>query len=263
MIPLKTQAGRVGGLMAVLVSLGGIGLLTLLLIGIAADPSVAASDRILGIASVGIPLLLLVWVCYLGIRMTDPGHPAITLRPDHLAIEHRALFRRPILVPRSTVVAASVDVGTEGSFRTRERFRLERAAEDHADLPAWLYSKQGSPIPLIGHFREIPNLAVLFSEPIRFRGIRRVSRPSFRHSVRSPIRTKDVGGVMFPVEHAFLAEQALRAWGVPIRTLTTADAVALRPSAADRRRQAYRTAFTVGIGLLVLGTQAIVLLRSR
>jgi hypothetical protein len=190
--------------------------------------------------------------------MANPGRPAITLEPAGLVIDHRSLFRRPVRIPREIVAAANVDVGTEASFRPHDRFTLERADDEHRELPPWLYSKQGSPLPLVGHFRETPNVAILFREPIRFRGIRRVSRPVFRHSVRSPIRTKDARGFVFAAEQPFVAEQQLRAWGVPIRRFTTSDAIALRPSAEDRRRQTYRTAFTVLVGLILLGSQALI-----
>jgi hypothetical protein len=235
--------------------LAGIGLLALSLVGVLLDATLTAVDRILGLISSIVPALLLVWLCYLAIWMANPGRPAVTLGPDDLIIDHRSLFRRPMHIPRQIIAAAQVDIGTEGSLRVRDRFRLERE-DDHGDLPDWLYSKHGSPLPLVGHFREVPNVAILLREPIRFRSIRRVSRPVFRHSVRSPIRTKDVGGFTLAVEQPFLAEQVLRAWGVPIRAFTTEDAVALRPSDADRRRQSYRTAFTVGVGLILLGSQA-------
>lgn len=241
-----------------LACLGLLGLLALSLVGILFDGTLTTRDRILGSISTIVPALVLMWLCYLGVWMANPGRPTITLGSDHLTIDHRSLLRRPMRLPREIVAAASVDIGTEGSLRVRDRFHLERVDDEHRDLPTWLYSKHGSPLPLVGHFREVPNVAILFRDPIRFRGIRRVSRPVFRHSVRSPIRTKDAHGFLFAAEQPFIAEQVLRAWGVPIRAFTTEDAVALRPSAADRRRQSYRTAFTVGVGLTVFGSQALI-----
>jgi hypothetical protein len=239
-------------------SLGGLGLLGLALIGIIMDATQSTGDRVVGIVSTVVTALVLIWLCYLGIWMMNAGRPAIRLEPDEMVIEHHSLFRRPVRIPRSSVAAMNVDVGTEGSLRPKDRFRIERRDHDpHEHLPTWLYSgKHGSPMPLIGHFREIPNVAILLREPFRFRGIRRVSRPVFRHSVRSPIRTKDVRGFMFAAEQPFLAEQTLRAWGVPMRAFDTLDAISLRPGPGDRRRQTYRTAFTMFVGLAVFGSQA-------
>jgi hypothetical protein len=237
-----------------LAALGAAGLMGLAVIGASIDASIGTGERALAIVSVVVPGLLFVWFAYLGIRMANPGHPHIRLDATEMVIEHKALFRHPMRIARSNVEAVDVDVGTEGSLRPRDRFGIAREEhEEHADLPAWLYGRHGSPVPVIGHFRELPNVALILHEPVRFRGIRRVSRPLFRHTVRSPIRTKEVRGFTFAAQRPFIAEQCFRAWGIPVRDITTEDVVALRPGPRDIRRQTYRTIATIVVGLLVFG----------
>ena len=210
-------------------------------------------QRALAFASSLVVALFLMWVTYLAIRMIRSRTPTITLDDDSLVIRHTGLFRKPVSIPRSDVGAVDVDVGTDGGMRPRERFANEGSDEDDpASVHLWLYSrKHGSPLPVVGHFREIPNLAVILDRPQRFEGVLRVSRPLFRYTVRSPIRTKEVRGFLVAARDPFIAEQQFRAWGTKVRHVSASEAHTLLAGPRDRTRERYRTIATVGVGIAV------------
>lgn len=253
MISLRNSAGTGTGVLQTIAALLGAGFFGLAALGAATDTTIGPLQRLAAAASMAGVALLLAWVFYVAIRMVTAGTPTVNLGADHMSIRHPGLFRREIEIPRSSIVAVDVDVGTEGGLRPRDRFAIEASDEiDPGSVPKWLYSaKHGSPLPVIGHFREVPNVAVVLAQPFRFRGIRRVSRPLFRFTVRSPIRTKDAPGFLLPAQQPFIAEQQLRAWGAEVRRVTAAEALGLLPGDRARSREHYRTIATVGIGILV------------
>lgn len=132
--------------------------------------------------------------------------PWLGLDADRLTVAAPALLSAPLVVPRDLVAVAILDTRERDGGETlrfpysHEYDWSESCSSDQAEIYGWLYRGGRSPLPLILDCKRLPNLAVVFTEPVD-------GRPGFLTRACDPEATRT----------------ALRDWGV-MRRLTVADA---------------------------------------
>jgi hypothetical protein len=247
--------------------------LALLLVALAAlitgvalplQPELATYARVLS------PLLCLglaVTVAWLGwarakAALATGAH--LRLTEDDLVLEHPGLFRVPLRIPRALVLAAAVDPTRARAHRVgdRRRFVVSEDAEGGRVVTACLFSsRHGSPVPVVGQIpTDIPNVAVLFHEPVRFGAARRgVSALFSGRPEVAPALGVSAPGLLVKVEDPRAAEAALEAWGV-LRPLTVGDIAALDPRPDEIRRRRRLSLAAHGIAVVLVATQAAIAL---
>lgn len=188
--------------------------------------------------------------------------PAITraafleLHDDRLLVRHRGVFKQPLAVARETVKAAAVDprpwrwrwLGNKG------RFHLGRAEDDGDPVrrhPEWLFSViGGSPFPILSNVDDVPNLAFVFTEPVRLRAVRRGLRPfATKNPVHLPLQARQVRGLLVKVTDPEEAARALATW-TSVRPLTIDDVFEVEPDdyykqKAKKRKRAANVWLTI------------------
>ena len=187
MIPLYRPArNRLGDvLLALVILVVGLGfLLFMAVIVIAVAGNVWGYLVALGLGSIA---LLLIGTAVKTIVQSFKGTPCLRLFPDGLEIDHPLRFRRPFRVPKDRIRSVIVDVMHtpnpdlgemakavwSADRKPRPRLpvigmdRLDPAAARETTLEGFLYSKSGSPLPLVlTEAKDLPNLAVIFDEPL-------------------------------------------------------------------------------------------------
>ncbi|MCW3065506.1 MAG: hypothetical protein JWN32_2678 [Solirubrobacterales bacterium] len=241
-LPLWRSGSRVtwllvGGLVALFLLLGGI--------GAAADPGVHTATRIfLGVVA-GLVLIRLLVGTMQAFRAAFGDTPWFELHPHlGLRLHDKILMREPIEISRAALAAGAV----EGPPRRRRGLGsdLVRFPVDGAE--AWTWSaRAGSRLPQLGHARDVPNLVLVFREPIAAPRMRRGNRTwMLGHPPHGRVRRGDpVCGLLCTVRDPELAQRALAAWGLD-RDLSPAALDLAQPLPPSRRRQAQFGRFAVG-----------------
>ena len=197
------------------------------------------------------------WITYLLIRPALVRKAYLKLQDDSLLIVHPGLLKHPLEIPRSAIKAAAIDprhwrwrwLGNKGRFHLARETAKDPAG---APLPEWLFSVVGgSPFPLLSTVDDVPNVAFVFSEPVRMRSVRRGTRPfATKGPVHVPVHGRDVRGLLVKVKDASTAESALTQW-TTLRPLTPDDVFAIQPD-PDYARKAKRRRRTANIWLGIL-----------
>jgi hypothetical protein len=181
----------------------------------------------------------------------------IELGPDALLVRHPGLFKHPFSVPRDGIKAASIDprpwrwrwVGNKGRFHLGNgSVPASPPAEVGApvrwaglggtgEVPEWLFSVVGgSPFPLLSNVDDVPNVAILLTEPIRLRAVRRGLRPfATKNPVHVPLQARQVRGLLLKLKDIDAAAGALTAW-TSVRPLTMDDVLAVEPDETYKKR---------------------------
>ncbi len=140
----------------------------------------------------------------------------------HLGVE-------ALVVDRDSVVVAAVDTRRREGGETL-RFPYSHEFEwtqpfpgDDAETYGWLYVRGSrSPLPFLSDVQALPNLVVVFREPIAPLACRTRRKPG-KPLPRPPVPGREVPGFFARVTDADAARVALRDWGV-MRPLTVSDA---------------------------------------
>lgn len=194
---------------------------------------------------------------------------------DRMVIENPSVFRQPVTIPREAIKVVSVDV-TKGDRRFpiatppgySEGLRLDEPLMDELDepfedaevwleLPRHLYTPANALLlPNVGEPNDVPNVVVLFDEPILFGPLHML--PGYVVRGRYPSGRAPERGFWGRVHDAQAAAHVLSFLG-PVRGLRHEDVVPLLPSLgavpAVRKRQALLVALFVGLAAARLVTQ--------
>lgn len=217
-------------------------------------PSEQSGELVAGLAVAG--------VCgWVGLRLMRPAlvrDASIRLYPDSLVIEHRGLFKDPVVIPRVQIRCAVIDDRPARLrwFRDHKRFHLAGANGDVS--PSWLWSRTAdSPVPLISHVGDVPNLAVLFDSPVELRSVKRWIKPfSLKGPIHIPRRRQRARGFVACVDDPRPAVDELQRWTL-VRPLTLDDLAELQPTPAERRRARTRRIRTNIALFVIVALQAI------
>ena len=171
--------------------------------------------------------LLVAWA-FCRMRLTF-GRRSLSITGDALRVEDRGLLRRPLEIERSQVRAVAVDEGmTVSVIGTPLRFAFGPSQWLHPSNAAqaasgWLWSgpHKGS-VPMLGVGDEVPNVLLVFSEPVKIPRLR-------RRSGGLPKRGRPLMGLALCVDDAAAAHRAFAGWGV-VRPLSGEDAKPLLPT---------------------------------
>jgi hypothetical protein len=152
--------------------------------------------------------------------------PSLRLDADRLVVRHPVLLTEPLVVERDAVAVAAVDTRRREGGETL-RFPFSHEFEwaqpfpgDEAETYGWLYVRGGrSPLPYLCDVQALPNLVVVFREPLAPLACRTRRKPL----PRPPVPGRPLAGFFARVTDADAARSALRDWGI-LRPLTTTDA---------------------------------------
>jgi hypothetical protein len=154
--------------------------------------------------------------------------PQLRLESDRLVLRHAVLLTEPLVAARDEVVVAAVDTRRrEGGDTVRFPFSHEFEwtqpfPGDEAETYGWLYVRGGrSPLPYLCDVQALPNLVVVFRDPLKPLACRSSRRPG-RRLPRPPVPGRPVPGFFARVCDPAAARTALRDWGV-MRPLTVGD----------------------------------------
>jgi hypothetical protein len=199
------------------------------------------------------------WVAWLLARPALVRRAYLELTEDSLLVVHPGLLKRPLEIPRAAIKAATIDprqwrwrwLGNKG------RFHLGGPGNDPAvaaQIPEWLFSVVGSsPYPLLSTVDDVPNVAFVFSEPVRTRPVRRGTRPfATKGPVHVPVYGRDIRGLLIKVKDPGAAEAALSSW-TTLRPFTATDVMGYEPDPVyARKAKRRRRMANVWLGLLLL-----------
>lgn len=170
----------------------------------------------------------------------------IELGSNSLLVRHPGVFKHPLTIPRDEIKAAAIDprpwrwrwLGNKGRFHlggAEGAGPVDGVAR--GPFPEWLFSVVGgSPFPVLSNVDDVPNVALLFTTPIRLRAVRRSLRPfATKNPVHIPLQARQVRGILVRLKDIDHVAGALGAW-TSVRPLTHADVVELEPDAAYKRR---------------------------
>jgi hypothetical protein len=147
--------------------------------------------------------------------------PRLELSSDSLVLTAPAVLEQPLVVARDLISVAIVDTRErEGGTTLRFPYAHEFDGSAEPETYGWFYVRGGrSPLPLLADVRCLPNLVVVFSEPL--------PGPACRGrggaGSRSPRSGRPMPGFFTRASDPDAARVALRDWGV-MRGLTVADA---------------------------------------
>lgn len=154
--------------------------------------------------------------------------PLLKLESRRLILHHQVLLTEPLVVDRDDVIAAAVDTRRrEGGETVRFPYSheydwTEPFPGDEAETYGWLYVRNArSPLPFLSDLRALPNVVVVFREPLAPLACRR--RRARRAMPRPPVPGRPLAGFFARACDPGAARSALRDWGV-MRPLTVADA---------------------------------------
>jgi hypothetical protein len=182
---------------------------------------------------------------------------SLSITNSDLTIEDRGLLREPLVIDRAHVRAVSIDEGkTRGAIGQPLRFAFGPSSWRHPSTPAnaasgWLWSgPHDASVRLLGVGDEVPNLLLLFDEPL--------PGPSMRLRGNGlPHDREDLAALALSVRDATAAEHAFAGWGV-LRPLSDEDGrldfgpvFARRQEQAVQRRALRRGWLLVACGLIV------------
>lgn len=154
--------------------------------------------------------------------------PLLKLEARRLTVHHPVLLTEPLVVDRDEVVVAAVDTrrregGETVRFPYSHEFEwTESFPGDEAETYGWLYVRNApSPLPFLSELQALPNVVVVFRQPLEPLACRR--RRARRPMPRPPVPGRPLAGFFAQVCDPSAARSALRDWGV-MRPLTVADA---------------------------------------
>jgi hypothetical protein len=252
-LPLWRTGSRVGWLLA------GIALFLFALlggIGAAADDTSSTGTRIAAGVIGGLIALRLLAGTVQGFRAAFGDTPYLELHPElGLRLHDRIVLREPLEIPRAQLRAGAV----EGPPRRRRSLGSTLVRFRVAGAEAWCWgAREGSRLPQLGHVRDIPNLALVFTEPIAAPRARRGSRTwMLGHPPHGRVRKGEpLCGLLCTVRDPELAERALAAWGLT-GTLECADLDPVDAVPPSRRRQVRFGHYAVAAFVLWTGVNAL------
>jgi hypothetical protein len=173
--------------------------------------------------------------CRRGVLRAGRRSATLRLETGRLVVSYPALLGSPLVVDRDDVAVAAVDTRRREGGETL-RFPFSHEFEwtqpfpgDEAETYGWLYVRNArSPLPFLSDVQALPNLVVVFREPLEPLNCRR-RKPGSRPLPRPPVHGRPVPGFFARVRDADAARTALRDWGV-FRPLTVGDASLARGS---------------------------------
>lgn len=224
-------------------------------------PSIAAVlvidmlHRAAGLADHMSYVLLIAGLAALGLYLTwgyarpwSARFASMTVGERGLTIDYPGLLLSPIDVPVRYVRLAAVEMtpgkGPSTIFhKAQELFQADPATlhtlvdKRRGRRPSGLYSsKRGSPLRMLGLVPDVPNLAVVFTQPLAFDSVRKGPKLWFGKSPSRPLpRRGEVRGFLATVEDPAQALTLFQRWGV-VRPITQTDLDLVTPSDAERRR---------------------------
>ncbi|MEA2445626.1 MAG: hypothetical protein QOJ12_2918 [Thermoleophilales bacterium] len=155
--------------------------------------------------------------------------PSLRLESDRLIVRHPVLLTEPLVAARDDVAVAADDTrrregGDTVRFPYSHEFEWTQPFPgDEAETYGWLYVRGGrSPLPYLCDVQELPNLVVVFREPLAPLACRTRRKPG-RPLPRPPVPGRALPGFFARVCDPDAARLALRDWGV-MRALTVTDA---------------------------------------
>ena len=175
------------------------------------------------------PEATLALACRRGLRALSRRSPVLRLEPHRMVVSYPSLLTEPLVIDRDDVVVAAVDTRRREGGETL-RFPFSHEYEwtqpypgDAAETYGWLYVRNArSPLPFLCDVQSLPNVVVVFREPLAALACRR-RKPGARPLPRPPVRGRPVPGFFARVRDPDAARSALRDWGV-MRPLTVSDA---------------------------------------
>jgi hypothetical protein len=215
-------------------------------LGLVADGFEALEDHLSGgevalrVAAIAAGILgtpLAFWVGLSASRATFVSNARLEFSPTGMRVVHSQLFRKPIEIPRHLVAAAMVDERAARLRRFRDHPRFELGGEPGPGEPDHLYSRVGgAPFPVLSQVRDVPNLTIVFTEPLSLKPTRRWLKlfPASA-SLHPPIHGRRSRGLLLRVKDPVGVRAALDGWGVS-RSLGHSDLDPVRPTEADRRK---------------------------
>jgi hypothetical protein len=252
-LPLWRTGSRVGWLLV------GIGLFLFALlggIGAAADDRSATGTRVAAGVIGGLIALRLLFGMVQGFRAAFGDTPFLELHPElGVRLHDRIVLREPLEIPRRLLRAGAVEGPPKrrrGLGSTMVRFRV-------ADAEAWCWgARDGSRLPQLGHARDVPNFALVFSEPIPAPRVRRGSRTwMLGHPPHGRVhKGEPLCGLLCTVRDPELAERALAAWGLR-GALECADLDPVEAAPPSRRRQVRFGRYAVAAFVVWTGVNAL------
>ena len=272
-LPLWRTGSRVAWLLA------GIGLFLFALlggIGAAADDTSSSGTRIAAGVIGGLIALRLLFGTVQGFRAAFGDTPFLELHPElGLRLHDRIVLREPLEIPRRLLRAGAVDGSARrpaarhpasllrlalasSSWRRRGlgstlvRFRV-------ADADAWCWgARGGSRLPQLGHARDVPNFALVLSEPVPAPRVRRGNRTwMLGHPPHGRVRKGEpLYGLLCTVRDPELAQRALSAWGLT-GSLECADLDPVEATPPSRRRQVRFGRYAVAAFVVWTGVNAL------
>ena len=227
---------------------------------LAFQPELAAYARALSpLLSIGLAVTV-AWLGLARVRAALATGAHLRLTDAELVLEHPGLFADPLRIPRARVRAVAVDAARARAHRLgdRKRFVVAEEAGEGRTVTACLYSsKQGAPVPVVGQIpTDIPNVAILFSDPVDFDTARRGTPALFsgRPEV-APARGVSARGLLVKVQDAGAAVRAFETWGA-LRPLTVEEIAALDPVPEERNRRRRLRLAAHGAAVVLVATQA-------
>lgn len=199
------------------------------------------------------------WATLSNLRAAVVRRGLLMVDDEGLTLKHPGIFRKPVRIPRSSVVVASFDDRSARLRRFRDHMRFEIEGDGDGKEPVYLYSKAGgAPFPVMSHTKDVPNLALMFAEPLVLGPVRRWTKlfPA-RSSLHPPIHKRRARGLLMRVKKPEKALLALEAWGV-VRTIHASDLQELRPTSSDLVR-VKRLAFVDNAAIVGSFTATVVL----
>lgn len=207
----------------------------------------------------------------------------LRLFPDALEIDHYLRFRRPFRVPKERIKSVIVDaihtpapdlgerVGAMTSAERKQKPRLPVIGLDklgpglreQSSMGDFLYDSHGSPLPLVvSELKDLPNLAIVFDEPIALATARRsflaggsgwpTALGFLDFHLPSPKRPAP--GFLARALDPYKAYVTFDAWGVlPTSEAVASDVVHAFPTRGEvARMKATRTSAAVGLFVAIL-----------
>lgn len=226
--------------------------LCVVIAGMALSVTGRAQAAVLGAAAVAASAALAWWLAKRA-RIAF-GSGCVSITSGELRIEDRGLLRAPLVIDRAQVRAVAIDEhGARSALGLPLRFPFGQSLWSHPSSPAmaasgWLWSgPHDSSVRLLGAGDEVPNLLLLFSEPLP-------GPPMRLRGSGLPHGGEALAGLALRVEDVRAAQTAFDGWGV-VRPLSEEDGrMDHGPVFEDRReRTAQQRAWRSGWLLVACG----------
>ncbi len=184
------------------------------------DAAPGAQILLYALSLVSIPMLL--YVRLLLLDALTGGE--LVVRDDDISIILPRILRRPISLGRAAVAGAIID--EEPVSNGDERLRFPIGADS-----AFLYSSiSGSALPILSPERVLPNLAIVFEQPLQFPEPRRRALGAEQFSPLHPLEpSSPAAGVLLRVTDPTRAARILATWSDSARVHQALRAESERP----------------------------------